>query len=119
VEGVFGVMSMTNEFDEEGRLIQRTLLQGALGEDVTMFTYNEHSDVTEQSELSTSREMSLDPAGPKAKPDVTRIHDTLFSYEYDPHCNWTSRIVAGRFVKEGSFETSNVERREIEYHGQT
>jgi YD repeat-containing protein len=114
---VYGSIRTTNEYDADGRLVQRTQAMGALGGTVTTYIHNEHGDVAEQSQVSTNREMRVGEDGQtEATPDVTRTHDTRFSYEYDESGNWTSRVVSARITADGVFAPSTIERRTIEYY---
>jgi YD repeat-containing protein len=114
---VYGSLRTTNDYDADGRLVRRAQAMGALGETVTTYIYNERGDVADQSQVSTKREMRFGEDGrPEATPDVTRSHDTRFSYEYDEHGNWTSRVVSSRITADGVFAPSNIERRTIEYY---
>jgi YD repeat-containing protein len=118
ISQVYGSIRTTNEYDPDGRLARRTRAMGTLGVEVTTFTHNEHGDVTQESQVSTNREMRFGEDGqPEATPDVTHVEHTRFSYEYDARGNWTSRTVSVQ-VTSDVFTPQNIERRTIEYYGQ-
>jgi len=103
--------------DACGRLVERDHRMGTLGEDRTIYGYEDRDDAVEETTEHTTREASLNEDGAiRYSPGTSNVQHNRFDYIYDSHGNWTSRTVSFRLEPESAFGLSNVERREIEYY---
>jgi hypothetical protein len=111
------VSSTTYAHDEEGRLLERRILMGTLGDQRTTFRYDNHDNPIEETTEDTSREMQVDEEGTlRPTKENSYTQDTRFEYRYDAQGNWTERVVWSRLSPNPNFERSNVVRREITYY---
>jgi hypothetical protein len=103
--------------DACGRLVERDHRMGTLGEDRTIYGYEDRDDAVEETTEHTTREASLNEDGTiRYSPGTSNVQHNRFDYIYDSHGNWTSRTVSFRLEPESAFGLSNIERREIEYY---
>jgi hypothetical protein len=118
---VFGpnavISSTTYAYDEKGRLLERRTRMGDLGEDRTIFSYDEHNNPIEETTENSSREMQIDGEG-NIRPikQNSSKHHVQFAYTYDSRGNWVERVVWSRMELNPNLQRSNVERREITYY---
>jgi len=110
--------STAYEYDQDGRLLSRTRRMAGLSEERTIFLYDDHGNPVEETTEHNSREISIDEKrGLRTTSKDSRKHQARFDYSYDAYGNWTERVVWMRFGPHPDFQRSNVERREISYHG--
>jgi hypothetical protein len=107
----------TYAYDHKGRLLERCVRTGDIGEHRATFRYDDRDNKIEQTIEDISREMRIDEEG---KPELAqeRSHRQLLrlEYKYDAQGNWTERVVWSRLEPQPDFQPSNVERREIAYY---
>lgn len=111
-----------HRYDRNGRRIESRWRMGLLGGDVKTTVYNDHGDeIAEVSEQET-REYGIDDEGRLADvPTRESVHqsEARFHYDYDANGNWVVKTVESRAAPEQEFMKSSVERRTIEYFGQS
>jgi YD repeat-containing protein len=119
--------SIFYSYDAQGRVIERRMSGGVLGEQVTGTTYNDHGDKASERETTTmspeaGRQYSLTEAGafipsgqPKpAPPPMTS--ETQHTYQYDQYGNWTEQTIVGRSQPDEAFRPGTVIRRKLTYY---
>ena len=121
-EVIFGparaFMKTTNAYDEKGRVIERNMRTGYLGEDRTTIGYDEHDNPIEQTAEHYAREVSAGEHGElHTTSERSHTQRTRFDYQYDAEGNWTERVVWGRLEPNPNFQRSNLKRRGISYYG--
>jgi hypothetical protein len=98
-------------------MVERTTRQGQLQEQRTTYQYDARDNPIEESEEGHSREIGLNDAGePTRVEQPVRIRVIRSEYTYDPHDNWTERVVSQRCDVHAGFQRSNVERRTLSYY---
>ena len=107
----------TYQYDDMGRMTERRMQMGDIGESRTTYRYDDRGNLTEQDTEDTSRDMEIDEEG-RLQPVQERSHkqNVRFEYRWDAQGNWTERAVWMRTDPNRDFERSNVERREITYY---
>jgi YD repeat-containing protein len=107
----------TFRYDEQGRLRERVIGRGSLGENRSTYAYGEREDPIEETTENTSREASINNDGdPIYTASKVRRQQNRFEYTYDTHGNWTERIVSYRLETNPDLQRSNIERRVITYY---
>jgi hypothetical protein len=107
----------TYEYDQSGRLLERTVRIGTLSEERTTFRYDDHGNVIAEVSASRSRGMDIDDDGAeRISEEEPRVHYHRFDYQYDDRGNWTERIVWGRIGSQPDCQRANIERRTITYY---
>jgi YD repeat-containing protein len=110
--------SIAHEYDQDGRLLLRSRRMAGLSEERTTFRYDDHGNPIEETTERNSREIGIgDHGGLRTASENSRKQQACFDYRYDARGNWTERIVWMRYDPNQDFLRSNVERREISYHG--
>jgi len=109
----------TYAYDAQGRLVERAIGMGSLGDDRTTYRYTDRNDPIEEVSEHRSRDAGLDENGAvRYKPDRVSVQRNRFEYLYDAHGNWTERIVSYQVEPNLTFQRSNIERRVITYHAE-
>jgi len=109
--------STTYAYDENGRLLERTVRMGTLSEERTTFGYDDRDNPIAEILESRSRGMDIDDDGAaRTSEEEPRVHHHRLEYRYDDRGNWTERVVSGRMGSEPEFQRGNIERRTITYH---
>ena len=109
--------STTYAYDENGRLLERTVRMGTLSEERTTFRYDDRDNPIAETLESRSRGMDIDDDGAaRTSEEEPRVQHHRFDYQYDDRGNWTERVVSGRLGSEPEFQRGNIERRTITYH---
>jgi YD repeat-containing protein len=109
----------TCAYDAQGRLVEREDRMGSLSDDHTTYRYADRNDPIEEVSEHRSREAGLDESGAvRYAPDRVSVQQNRFEYVYDPHGNWTERIMSYRVEPNLTFQRSNIERRVITYHAE-
>jgi len=113
MSGQAGMSSVSNEYDEQGRVKQKT--ERFFNQVNTIdTTYNEHGDkvveITRSTEIGSEKEQSA------SRPGLPSYSEVRYSYQYDDHCNWTEEVVSYRHSAEGAFESSSARRRTLTYY---
>jgi YD repeat-containing protein len=107
----------TYQYDDQGRMTERRMQIGEIGDNLTTYRYDDRGNPSEQDIEDTSREMEIDDQG-RLQPLHERSHrqNVRFEYRWDERGNWTERTVWMRTGPDRDFERSNIERREITYY---
>jgi len=118
---VFGsrriMSSATYSYDEKGRRVERRVRMGEVSEEHWTYRFDEHDNVTEETQEHTHREMNLNEAGkPQPVNEVSTHGQWRNAYKYDDHGNWTERVVSVRLEQNPEFQPTNIERRIISYY---
>lgn len=109
--------STTYAYDDRGRLIERDIRMGTLGDDRTRYRYEDRADPLEETTEHTQRDASLSEDGTlRYMPGTSHIQHTRFEYIYDAHGNWTSKKVSSRLETEPEFRLWVTYTRDIEYY---
>jgi YD repeat-containing protein len=113
------------KYDADGRVIEKRLSRGAVGDTSTKITYNDNGDVSEEVTMETKPtdfggEFKMDDAGnlspvPTASATESTQTETHYAYEYDAHGNWTRRTTSARSGK-NELTTSAVVERTLTYY---
>jgi YD repeat-containing protein len=115
VAGLFGAIVTEYAYDHKGRLLERCMRMGNLGEGGnslnavyflrrrSKYHYDDYDNEIEETMEHTS-------SGSFHRQDVR------FEYRYDAQWNWTERAVWSRLEPNPDFQRSNVTRREITYY---
>lgn len=114
-------------YDDKDRVIERHKSGGAFGDEVTITTYNDHSD--KESERTTTimnpeagRQYSLTEAGtmiPAGQPQPAQPPSTYqiqYSYEYDSYGNWTKQSSTVRSRPDAPLEPGSIVHRTLTYY---
>jgi hypothetical protein len=108
----------TYSYDSRGRVVERTNEVGHLGGDHTTYRYDEYDDPIEETTEHNTRQVNLSEGGTEFSPGSLHVEHNRLEYRYDSHGNWTERIVSIRLEPAEEFQLSNVEHRNISYHGE-
>jgi hypothetical protein len=111
------VFSTTSySYDEKGRVAERSIRTGELGEHRTTYRYDDRDNPIEEINEDSSHDLQFDDDG-KSQPTNERSHSqtSRFEYKYDSEGNWTEKVLWSRQEPNPNFQLSNVERREINY----
>lgn len=108
--------SVAYAYDAKGRVVERTMLMGALSEERTTFQYDDFDNPIAETSESRSSEMRMDDDVARTKVEETPVQHSRFDYRYDAHGNWIERVVSSRAGSQAEFRRWNVERRTITYY---
>jgi YD repeat-containing protein len=113
------------KYDSEGRVVEKRLTRGAMGDELTKTAYNDHGDVSDEVTVSTpapdlDAEFGIDEHGnmvPVTHPEAQdpSQNEVRYSYEYDAQGNWTKKTMSTRQDK-GRFRDSTVIMRTLSYY---
>jgi YD repeat-containing protein len=110
--GQDGPTSMAYTYDSQGRV--KELHHRIFNEDVhTATTYNDHGD--KSAEIAQTTKIGGDEAEQNT-PGLPSYSETVYSYRYDTHGNWTEQTVSSRYTPDGALQTSTVIRRTLTYY---
>ena len=122
--------SISYSYDAEDRLTEKRRNVGALGQEVTATTYNDHGDKASE---STTRVMNPDvgrvfsvteagtilPTGQPQSAEPPETYETQYTYHYDGYGNWTEQTTVARSAPgSGSspLAPANIVRRKLTYY---
>jgi hypothetical protein len=113
------------KYDADGRVIEKRLSRGVMGDTLTKITYNDQGDISEEVTWETKPadlggEFKMDDAGnlfPVSTSNTTENTqtETHYTYEYDARDNWTKKTTSVRSGK-SELTTSVVVERTLTYH---
>ncbi|HWR36234.1 MAG TPA: hypothetical protein VN622_10230 [Clostridia bacterium] len=122
----FGSGESAYKYDAQGRVIEKRVTGGLLGNEVTMIRYNDGGDVSaEESNRTPTPEMNaafgVDEAGNMAPVSKSKglgpsRTDVRYAYEYDAQGNWTQKTVSVRSESDGEFNVSMTTHRTLTYY---
>ena len=106
--GLFGNVERTYVYDGPGHLVERHMHMGVLRLDL-MWTLNDRGDIIELSKRTSGI--------PREFGGETEMHwKCRYSYEYDEHWNWTSRIETWETTGGSRDATTHTHVRRLTYH---
>lgn len=118
--------AITYSYDDQGRVTERHMSGGVLGQQVTVTTYNDHGDKASERETSV---LSADtgpwnlteagafiPAGKPNPPHPPSTSETQYSYQYDSYGNWIEQGISGRSQPDEAFRSGTVIHRKLTYY---
>jgi hypothetical protein len=103
--GLYGDAERTYVYDEQGRLAERHMRMGPIGEDITL-RYNERGDIAQSMRATSPLPIEL---GGHTEPAL-RCSNV---YEYDEYGNWTDRTQTSQC---GGHETKRTHVRQLTYY---
>jgi hypothetical protein len=104
-------------YDRHGRVLEKSMRMGTLGETRTTFRYDDRDNPIEEIQEDQNREVGADADGTlRTRNEKVQRHYGRFEYQYDSEGNWTERIVSNRLEPSPTFQRTNVERRQITYY---
>lgn len=113
-------------YDAQGRVVEKHVNRGGLGNDITKISYNEHGDLIEETTARTfspefAGEFGMDDAGnviPGKKSQAREPSQTMlrYTYEYDTRGNWTKKTTESRSESDGQFGVSMIVQRTLTYY---
>ena len=107
----------TYVYDEKGRRIESIRRLGTLSEECVTVRYDDFDNPVEEVMSDVSRDLRMDDGVVKSEEGPSCVQHVRFEYRYDAHGNWTERIVWQRLEPNADERPLNIERRTIEYHG--
>jgi hypothetical protein len=108
--GQTGPTSMRYAYDKNGN-IKQTVRRIFSEEETIDATYNEHGD--KEREITRTKQVGDTQTG--TAPARMPYSEVQYSYDYDPHGNWTRQTISYRNSENGAFQQSSETRREIDY----
>jgi hypothetical protein len=103
--GLFGDAVRTYAYDEQGRLAERHMRRGPIGEDISL-RYNEHGDISESTRTTNPLPSEF---GGHTEPALRSSN----VYEYDEYGNWRSRQEKSEY---NGHETTHSHIRELTFY---
>ncbi len=109
--------STTYRYDDRGRRIERCGSLCAMSRKRTVWEYDENDNPVRMFEENSVGDLKADESGnlELVNPKSFR-REGRYEYKYDPHGNWTERIVLARYETNSDFQRANIERKEIDYY---
>lgn len=102
--------SISNRYDSAGRLIHMSRRIFNMEEEIDT-TYNEHGDRESEITLGTRPPSENAPAA-----ESQSYSETHYSYQYDPHGNWTEQTIEFRTSPDAAFQPSTMIKRSLTYY---
>ncbi|MFL6439641.1 MAG: cell division protein ZapA [Terriglobales bacterium] len=107
-----GPTAMGYTYDSQGRV--KEMHRRIFNEDEhTEITYNDHGD--KLAEIMRTTKLGGDEAEQNT-PGPPSYNETVYSYRYDTHGNWTEQTVSWRSTPDGALQKSTVTRRTLTYY---
>jgi hypothetical protein len=104
--------AMSYTYDSQGR-VKETHNRFFNEDHHTEITYNDHGD--KSAEIARTTKIGGDEAEQNA-PGLPSFSETVYSYRYDTHGNWTEQTVSWRSTPDGALQESTVTRRTLTYY---
>jgi YD repeat-containing protein len=118
--------AISYSYDAQRRVTERHRSGGALGDQVTITTYNDHGDKASERETTVMRPDTgpwnltdagaFVPAGKPNPPQPPLTSETQYPYQYDQHGNWTEQTIVSRSQPDEAFRPGTVIRRKLTYY---
>jgi YD repeat-containing protein len=107
-----GPTAMGYTYDSQGRA--KEMHRRIFNEDEHIeISYNDHGD--KSAEIARMTKIGGDEAEQNA-PGLPSFSETVYSYRYDTHGNWTEQTVSWRSTPDGALQKSTVTRRTLTYY---
>ena len=113
------------KYNAEGRVVEKRLARGVMGDEIIKIAYNIHGDVSDEVTVGMENpdwraEFGMDEHGnmiPVTHPEAQdpSQNETRYSYEYDAQGNWTKKTMSTR-SGQGELKTSTVVHRTLTYY---
>ena len=114
-------------YDAQGRLTGKERRMGALGEEITRITYNEHGDKAEERttrvmsseigrQFSLNDDGTMIPVGAPPPASPPEESETRYTYQYDGYGNWTEQTVSSRYSPNEPFSPGLIYHHTLTYY---